>query len=123
MVLQSSTNAVETARYFVRDYQKWTITPAGGGFYKIINVANGNVLENGLGLVGYGEAVDVVPFTGADVQLWKIDQLADGSYRIVPQGGINKLALTTTIKIKPGNGIALQSFTGDDTQRWVITEP
>ena len=34
-----------------------------------------------------------------------------------------RLALTATIKAKPGNGIALQPFTGEDTQRWVITAP
>ena len=115
MVLQSSTNSVESARYFVRDYQKWTITPAGGGFYKIIDAKEGNALE------AADEAPDVAPFTGADNQLWKIDQLADGSYRIASK--INKLTLTTAFKIRPGNGVALQSFTGDDAQRWVIAEP
>ena len=121
MILQSSTNGVETARYLARDYQKWTITPAGGGFYKIINVANGNGLENGIGLVASGEVVDVAPFNGADVQLWKLDQLADGSYRIKSKA--SQLALSVAVKIKPGIGVALQSFTGDDSQRWVIAEP
>jgi hypothetical protein len=54
-------------------------------------------------------------------QLWKIDQLTDGSYRIASK--VNKLALTATIKVKPGSGIALQTFTGDDAQRWVVTAP
>jgi arabinan endo-1,5-alpha-L-arabinosidase len=115
MVLQSFTNGVKTARYFVRDYQKWTMTPTGGGFYKIIDATDGNGLEAADG------TVEVMPFTGADNQLWKIDQLADGSYRIASKD--NKLALAATIKTKPGNGIALQSFTGDDTQRWVIAAP
>ncbi len=114
-VLQSSTNAVETARYRVRDNQKWTIAPAGGGFYKIIDATGGNGLE------AAGGTAEVSPFTGADNQLWKIDQLDDGSYRIASKVG--KLVFAATVKIKPGNGIALQSFTGDDAQRWVITAP
>jgi hypothetical protein len=65
--------------------------------------------------------VDVVPFTGGDDHLWKIDQLNDGSYRIASKA--SKLALTATIKTKPGNGIALQPFTSDDAQRWVIAAP
>jgi hypothetical protein len=58
---------------------------------------------------------------GKDNQLWKIDQLTDGTYRIASK--VNKLALTATIKVKPGSGIALQTFTGDDAQRWVVTAP
>jgi arabinan endo-1,5-alpha-L-arabinosidase len=115
MVLQSSTNGVRTARYFIRDYQKWTITPDGGGFYKINNVASTNCLEV------TGATAEVAPFTGADNQLWKIDQLSDGSYRLKSKA--SQLALTVTFKMKPGNGVTLQSFTSDAAQQWVITEP
>jgi arabinan endo-1,5-alpha-L-arabinosidase len=114
-VLQSSTNLVQTARYLVRDNQKWNVAPAGGGFYKINSVAGENVLAAADGTAA------VAPFTGAANQLWKIDQLTDGSYRIASKAG--KLALAATVKIKPNNGIALQSFTGDDAQRWVIAAP
>jgi arabinan endo-1,5-alpha-L-arabinosidase len=115
MVLQSSTNVVKTERYLARDYQKWTITPAGHGFYEINSASDTNCLE------AAGAAVDIAPFTGADNQLWKIDQLADGSHRIASK--IDKLALTAAFKSKPGNGVALQPFTGDDAQRWVIDAP
>jgi len=106
---------VQTARYLVHDNQKWIIAPASDGFYKIISVAGEDGLE------ATGKTADVAPFTGTDNQLWKIDQLNDGSYRIAPKAG--KLALTATVKTKPGNGIALQPFTGDDAQRWVIAAP
>ncbi|HEY1719154.1 MAG TPA: family 43 glycosylhydrolase [Verrucomicrobiae bacterium] len=118
-ILQASTNAaansVQTGRYLVRDNQKWNITIAGGGFYKITSAMGENVLT------AADETADVAPFSGADNQLWKIDQLADGSYRIASKTG--KLALTAAFKTRPGNGIALQPFTGDDAQRWVITAP
>lgn len=29
----------------------------------------------------------------------------------------------STVGIAPGNGVALEPFTGDDAQRWVITTP
>ena len=114
-ILQASTNTVETARYLVHDNQKWNIAPAGEGFYKIASAAGEKVLT------ASGEIVTTAPFTGAENQLWKIDQLTDVSHRIAAKAG--KLALTATFKTKPGNGIALEKFTGDDAQRWVITTP
>jgi arabinan endo-1,5-alpha-L-arabinosidase len=115
MILQSSTNAVETARYLARDYQKWTITPAGHGFYEISSVADTNALA------ANSATVSIAPFAGGDDQLWKIDQLSDGSYRIKSKA--SQLALSATVKAKRDNEVALQTFTGDDAQRWVITEP
>ena len=115
MVLQSSTNAVRTARYFIRDYQKWNIIPAGHGFYEISGVATMNALE------AAGGTLDLSSFTGADNQLWKIDQLTDGSYRIASK--TDKSALTAAFKMRPDNGVVLQPFDGNESQRWVITEP
>jgi arabinan endo-1,5-alpha-L-arabinosidase len=115
MVLQLSTNSVETALYLVHDNQKWNVVPAGGGFYKITSAAGNNVLSAADG------AAIVAAFNGADQQLWKIDQLADGSYRLASK--IGKLALTAKTKIRPHNGVTLEAFTGDETQRWVITTP
>jgi arabinan endo-1,5-alpha-L-arabinosidase len=121
MVLQSSTNAVTTAKYLVHDEQKWNLTSAGGGCYKIVSVAGTNSLEAWGLVLNNIEALTVAPITGADNQLWKIDQLSDGSYRIASK--VNKLALTVPVKINPGNSIALQPFTGDAAQRWVIAAP
>jgi len=119
-ILQAPSNAnngtpVQTARYLILDNQKWTMTPVGGGLYKITGVASGNVLE------AAGAATVLAPFAGADNQLWKLDQLSDGSYRIASK--LNQLALTATIKISPGNGVALQPFSGDEAQRWIVTAP
>jgi arabinan endo-1,5-alpha-L-arabinosidase len=120
-VLQSRVNAtngppVQTARYLIRDQQKWTIAPAGSGFYKILGVADGTALE-----AGTNSSAILSPFTGAESQLWKIDELADGSYRIASR--IGKRALAAAFQINPANGVALESFTGDDAQRWIIVAP
>ncbi|MBC8097573.1 MAG: family 43 glycosylhydrolase [Akkermansiaceae bacterium] len=119
-VLQAPANAtnaplVQTGRYLILDHQKWNIAPAGGGLYKIMCVASGKALQ------AEGDADVLATFTGADHQLWKIDQLTDGSCRVVTK--VNKLALTAMNKLKPGNGIALKPYMGDDSQRWVITSP
>ena len=119
LVLQSSTtsstDAVECADYLMRDNQKWTVTTAGGGFYKIIGGTGGNALR------AANDSLAVAPFAGADDQLWRIDQLGDGNYRIASKAG--GLALTASYELKPGNGVVPRIFTGDDAQGWVITAP
>ena len=112
-----STNApvAQTARYLILDHQKWSIAPAGGGLYKITGVASGDVLQS------EGEIASFAPFSNAENQLWKIDQLSDGAYRIA--GKANKLALTAMVNTKPGNGVALKSFSGEDAQRWILALP
>jgi len=114
-ILQASTNGVETARYLVHENQQWNLAPAGEGFYKIASAEGENVLT------ATGDTVTTTPFSGAENQLWKIDQLTDGSQRIAAKTG--KLALTATFRAKPGNGLALEKFTGDAAQRWIITAP
>ncbi len=116
-ILQTGTNEspVQTARYLVRGSQNWTVTPAGGGDYKTLN------LQSGRALTAAGAIVNTSPFAGEDNQLWKIDQLSDGSYRLATKA--DRLSLTATINLKPGNGVARQPFTGDDAQRWIITAP
>ena len=57
-VLQAATNAVETARYLVRENQKWIIAPAGAGFYKSTSAAGEN------GMAAAQEMAMIAPFTG-----------------------------------------------------------
>lgn len=115
MVLQSATNGAVTARYLVHDNQQWAVASAGSGCYKITSVAGTNVLA------AEGERVNGVPFTGADSQLWKLDQLDDGSYRLASK--TSQLALTVMVKSQSGNSVALKPFTGADVQRWGIAVP
>ena len=71
-----------------RPHQKWTITavPDGGGYlggpyYKIVIEGTNRALAATAG----AEIVTVPEFTGAPEQLWRIDQLTDGTYRIMPK--------------------------------------
>ena len=52
------------------------ITPAGHGFYKVLNARTGDALS------AEGGGTSLTPFTGAEGQLWKLDQMSDSSYRI-----------------------------------------
>jgi arabinan endo-1,5-alpha-L-arabinosidase len=74
--------------YMARPHQKWTIeaVPSAGGYlggpyYKILIEGTDRALAAAEG----GEVITVPAFTGADEQLWRIEQLTDGTYRIMPK--------------------------------------
>ena len=79
---------VRIGDYMFRPHQKWTITavPDGGGYlggpyYKIVIEGTNRALA----ATADAEVVTVPEFTGAPEQLWRIDQLTDGTYRIMPK--------------------------------------
>lgn len=79
---------VRVGDYMFRPHQQWQITavPEAGGYlsspyFKI--TINGS--ERALA-AGEGNALTTVAaFTGADEQLWRIEQLTDGTFRIMPK--------------------------------------
>lgn len=92
---------VRIGDYMFRPHQKWTITavPDAGGYlgapyYKIVIEGT----KRALAATADAEVVTVPEFTGAPEQLWRIDQLTDGTYRIMPKkvpGTDKKLVLVS----------------------------
>lgn len=93
---------VRTGDYISRPHQKWTITavPEGGGYlggpyYKIVIAGT----DRALAATAEAELITVPKFTGAAEQLWRIDLLTDGTYRIMPKiipNSKEKLALVSS---------------------------
>ena len=80
--------AVDIADYMVRPHQHWTVTPAAGAggyfgspYFKITIAGT----DRALAASADGKVIAVPSFTGAPEQLWRIDQLTDGTYRITPK--------------------------------------
>ncbi|OCX53011.1 glycoside hydrolase [Mucilaginibacter sp. PPCGB 2223] len=74
--------------YMFRPQQKWTVTPVleaggylGGPYYKIVIAGT----DRALAATADAEVTTVPTFTGVPEQLWRIDQLTDGTYRIMPK--------------------------------------
>ena len=94
--------AARIGDYMSRPHQKWMITDApdttgylGGPYYKIVLAGT----ERALAATADAEVITVPAFTGASEQLWRIDQLTDGSYRIMPKvvpASNKKLALVSS---------------------------
>ena len=85
--------------YMFRPWQKWQITavPEAGGYlsdpYFKIEIEGTN---RALAATADLELVTVPEFTGADEQLWRIEQLTDGTYRIMPKVIPGKEGINTT---------------------------
>ncbi len=82
------TTDVRANDYMGRPHQKWSITVAegaggylGGPYYKILIEGT----ERTLAATANLELSTEPQFTGADNQLWRIEQLIDGTFRIMPK--------------------------------------
>lgn len=80
--------ALRIGDYMMRPHQRWTITPvpdAGGTltgpYCKILIEGTTRALAATANL----ELTTVPAFIGSDEQLWRIEQLTDGTYRIMPK--------------------------------------
>jgi len=107
--------APRMTRYLALDNQRWAIAPAGGGFYKIVNLGTGDAI--GTPSDGDHAAVGLAVYTGADGQLWRLDQFPDGGYRILNKA--TGMSLTAT----GSNGVAASEFVRDDLHLWTVTTP
>ena len=114
------------ATYLCQAQQKWTIAavPGTGGYpgspYFKITVAG---TDHTLAATADAELVVLTAFTGGSEQLWRMDQLADGSWRIMPKAVPNAkepLALSAV-----GSSFAtLSKFDPkSDKQRWLFKTP
>jgi len=109
--------------FMFRPHQKWTITTVtnaggypGSPYFKITIAGTDRALAAAEG----AELVAVPAFTGQPEQLWRIDQLTDGTYRVMPKVVPNSkepLALTaigystpTLAKFDPKSDKARWSF-------------
>lgn len=79
---------VRMGDYMFRPHQRWSISPVkesegylGGQYYKIL--IDGT--ERALTATADAEVVAAPSFTGAPEQLWRIEQLTDGTFRIMPK--------------------------------------
>ena len=117
---------VRIGDYMMRPHQKWTITPVAdaGGYpgspYFKITIAG---TDRALAATQDAELVTVPAFTGKPEELWRIDQLTDGTYRIMPKAGPDSnepLALTAVGLSTP----TLAKFDpNSDKARWNFKAP
>ena len=117
---------VRLGDYMLLAHQKWEITPApdaggylGGPYFKITIAGTNRTLTK----TDDDELIALPAFTGADEQLWRIDQLTDGTYRImakVESDRLGPVALTAVGVTTP----SLAKFDPEsDRGRWNLKKP
>jgi arabinan endo-1,5-alpha-L-arabinosidase len=117
---------VRLSAYMLQAQQKWAIAavPNAGGYpgsplFRITIAGT----DRTLAATEDRELVVLPAFTGAPEQLWRIDQLADGTYRLMPKAVPNSsepLALSAVGSSMP----TLARFNPDsDRQRWNMRTP
>jgi arabinan endo-1,5-alpha-L-arabinosidase len=115
---------VRLANFLDQAQQKWTIstvTNAGGypgsRFFKI-TIAGA---DRALSATTDGELSAVPEFTGAPEQLWRIDQLTDGSWRIMPKAVPNSKETVALSAIGSSSATLSKFDPATDKQRWRFT--
>jgi arabinan endo-1,5-alpha-L-arabinosidase len=114
------------SNYMCQAQQKWTITPAegkggylGAPYFKIQIAGTDRVLAAAEG----AEVVTLPSYTGADEQLWRIEQLTDGKWRIMPKaipGTNDPMALSAV----GASSVTLEKFDPEGLkQRWLFKAP
>lgn len=122
----AGTIAARIGDYMARPHQQWTLTAApdssgylGAPYYTIVIAGT----TRALAATADAQVITVPAFTGAPEQLWRIDQLTDGTYRIMPKvvPGLNKkLALVSSGDSTP----SLAVFdVNSDNSKWNFKAP
>lgn len=115
--------------YMFRPWQRWTITPVpdaggylGGPYYKIVIAGT----DRALAATADQEVTTVPHFAATDeAQLWRIEQLTDGTFRLMPkripgQEGVNtRLCLYSAGDSTPT--LAPYDF-GSDNSKWNLRQ-
>ena len=117
---------VRLGDYMLRPHQKWMITAVtnsggylGSPYFKITLAGT----DRALAATAEAEVLTVPAFTGAPEQLWRIDQLADGTYRLTPKAvpGGN---VTMVLSAIGGSSPTLERVDANtDRQRWLLRAP
>jgi arabinan endo-1,5-alpha-L-arabinosidase len=119
------TSDVRLAPAMLQAQQKWTITPVanaggypGSPFFRITVAGT----EGGGAATPDGE-LTANAFNREPEQLWRFDQLTDGSYRIAPKS-VGGKASTLVLSAAGSSMPTLAKFDpASDRQRWLLESP
>ena len=118
--------AVDINDYIVRPHQLWSIAPVtdAGGYpgapYFKITIAG---TERALAATADGELETVSAFSGAPEQLWRIDELIDGTYRIMPKAMPNSAEPVALTAIGASTPALMKFDPKGDKAKWHFRKP
>jgi arabinan endo-1,5-alpha-L-arabinosidase len=117
---------VRMGDFMNRPHQKWKITPVadaggylGSPYFKITIDSTDRVLA----ATADAEVITVPKFTGAPEQLWIIDQLIDGTYRIMPKVVPNSKEPLALVAVGDCTPTLAKFDPKSDNSRWNFRKP
>jgi len=131
-VAQVSTNwptgniDIRMNNYLLQAQQKWTVTALtnsggylGSPYFKITIAAT----DRALATTADGELTTVPSFTGAPEQLWRLDQLTDGAWRIMPKVTPNSKEPMAVSAVGSSFATLAKFDPNSNQQRWLFNNP
>jgi arabinan endo-1,5-alpha-L-arabinosidase len=112
--------------YMSQAQQNWTLTPIpdAGGYpgspYFKITIAG---TDRALAATVDAELITVPSFTGAPEQLWRLDQLSDGSWRIMPKAAPNGTGVLSLSAVGSSFATLARFDPSSEKQRWLLRIP
>jgi arabinan endo-1,5-alpha-L-arabinosidase len=117
---------VRLANFLDQAQQKWTLTAvtntggyAGSPFFKITIAGT----DRALAATDQGELVTIAAFNSAPEQLWRIDQLTDGAWRIMPKSVPNSSEPLALCAIGSSSATLSKFDPSSDKHRWQFRAP
>jgi arabinan endo-1,5-alpha-L-arabinosidase len=114
---------VRMANFASQAQQKWTITPVsdaggypGSSYFKITIAGTDRVLA----ATPEGELVTLSAFTGGPEQLWRLDQLADASWRIMPKTAAGSKEPLSLSAVGSSSATLAKFDPASEKQRWLL---
>jgi arabinan endo-1,5-alpha-L-arabinosidase len=117
---------VRMANYLCQAQQKWTIAavPNTGGYpgspYFKITIAGTDLA---LAATEDAELIVMPAFTGGPEQLWRMDQLADGSWRVMPKSIPNSKEALVLSAVGSSFATLAKFDPKSEKQRWLFKTP
>lgn len=117
---------IRMANYLCQAQQKWTVTPVadaggylGSPYFKITVAGTDRTLAVGED----GELVALPSFTGGHEQLWRLDQLTDGTWRIMPKFASTSKESLVLSAVGSSFATLAKFDPNSDKQRWLFKTP
>ena len=117
---------VRMAGYLLQAQQKWTVTAVtnvsgflGSPSFKITIAGTGRALAT----TADGELVALPAFTGGPEQLWRLDQLTDGTWRVMPKAVPDSKEALALTAIGASSATLAKFNPASNSQRWLFKSP
>jgi arabinan endo-1,5-alpha-L-arabinosidase len=117
---------IRMSNYMLQAQQKWIIAPVanaggypGSPYFKVVIAGT----DRALAATEDAELAAVPTFTGAPEQLWRIEQLIDGTYRIMPKAVPNSKDQLALSAVGSSFATLAKLDSKSDKQRWNLKTP